>query len=86
MKALLKIFLPKPATLADMAASKVADLANRNSDKMMLVAQYEEYVKKAAEVQTQLADWIKDGRIDNMEEKEIAELLKSLFDKLYGLL
>lgn len=86
MNRLLKIFLPKPKTLASMAADNIANFANKNADKMLIAARYDEYVKKAAEVQMQIATWIKDGKIDEMEEEEIARAIEPLFAKLYDLI
>lgn len=86
MNRILKLFLPKPKTLANMAATSIADLANKNTDKMLIAARYDEYVKKAAEVQTQLAKWIKDGKIDEIETEEMSNMIQPLFIKLYELL
>lgn len=86
MNRLLKIFLPTPKTLATMAADNIANTANKNADKMLIAARYDAYVKKAAEIQMQIADWIKDGKIDEMEEEEIARAIEPLFEKLYDLI
>lgn len=86
MNKLLKLFLPKPKSLANMAADGIVKVVNENQDKMIIAARYESYVKKAAEIQMQIATWIKDGKIDDLEKDEIAKAIEPLFDKLYDLI
>ena len=86
MNRILKLFLPKPKSLANMAANSIAEFANKNQDKMSIAARYESYVKAAAAVQMQIAKWIADGKIDEIEKDEMAKAIEPLFDKLYELL
>lgn len=86
MNKILKLFLPKTSTLAKMGAKSIRETIDKNQDKMLIAARYAEYVKKASEIQTKIATWIADGKLDAVEEQELAETLEPLFEKLYDLI
>lgn len=81
MKFLLKVFLPSSKTLAGLAASGIAKAVN-DSGKNEYIEKYGNIAAKATEVQTWLVDMLKDGKIDKLEEDDIASKLVPLFDKI----
>mgnify|MGYP000110398736 CR=1 FL=1 len=76
-----KLLMPKPQSLAKMAASKVQELAN-GSDKFAAFAKYSRVSDEALDVCRFLRDIAEDGRIDDMERDRIAEKLTPLFERL----
>ena len=80
-KWLIKLFMPKPATLANMAAEAIAKAINE-SQKTELIAKYDSYAVKLTEIQTFITKLLKDGKIDDAEKAKIAEMLEPIMTKI----
>lgn len=81
MNRILKIFLPKPATLANYAAKGVQEAIN-GSGKEELIAKYSNLANKATEVQKFVTSILLDGRIDDIEREDIAKKIEPLMKTL----
>ena len=81
MKWLFKLFIPKPATLANMAAEAIAKAINE-SDKSELIAKYDSYAVKLTELQTFIVKLLEDGKIDDAEKAKIANTLEPVMTKI----
>ena len=83
MNRILKIFIPKPATLANYAAKGVQEAIN-GSGKEELIAKYSNLANKATEVQKFVTSILLDGKIDDIEREDISKkiepLMKTLID------
>ena len=73
--------MPKPATLANMAAEAIAKAINE-SQKTELIAKYDSYAVKLTEIQTFITKLLKDGKIDDAEKAKIAEMLEPIMTKI----
>lgn len=85
MKAILKFFLPKASTFATIASESICKNVNK-LEKQETIKKYTEYAKDITELQSKLVKWLEDGTLDKMEEKEIAELLTPIFQKMINLI
>lgn len=81
MNSILKIFLPKPATLANYAAKGVQEAIN-GSGKEELIAKYSNLANKATDVQKFVTSILLDGRIDDIERSDIAKKIEPLMKTL----
>lgn len=81
MSWLIKLFIPKPKTLADMAAEAIAKAINE-SDKTDIIKQYDGYAAKLTELQTFIVKLLEDGKIDDSEKEKIAEMLTPIMEKI----
>ena len=81
MSWLIKLFIPNPKTLADMAAEAIAKAIN-TSDKTELIKQYDAYAVKLTELQTFIVKLLEDGKIDSAETDKIAEMLTPVLEKI----
>ena len=77
----IKLFIPKPATLAEMAAEAIAKAINE-SDKAELIAKYDSYAVKLTELQTFIVKLLEDGKIDDAEKTKIADALTPIMEKI----
>ena len=81
MNWLIKLFIPKPKTLADMAAEAIAKAINE-SDKTDIIKRYDGYAAKLTELQTFIVKLFEDGKIDDAEKAKIAEMLTPIMEKI----
>lgn len=81
MKWLIKLFMPKPDTLANMAAEAIAKAINE-SEKTELIAKYDSYAVKLTELQTFIVKLLEDGKIDDTEKAKIADMLTPIMEKI----
>ena len=81
MKSILKFFLPKPETFANIAAETICRSINK-CDAIKKMAEYSEYAKLVTEIQQQIVNMLEDGTLDKDEEKRIAEMLTPIFNNL----
>lgn len=81
MSWLIKILMPSSKSLAEMAAAAIAKALNE-SGKAEMIGKYGTIAANATEVQAWLVAMLKDGKIDKLEEDEIAEKLVPLFEKV----
>ena len=73
--------MPKPATLANMAAEAIAKAIN-DSNKSELIAKYDSYAIKLTELQTFIIKLLEDGKIDDAEKAKIAAMLEPIMTKI----
>ena len=73
--------MPKPATLANMAAEAIAKAINE-SDKTDIIKQYDGYAAKLTELQTFIVKLLEDGKIDDTEKAKIADMLEPIMTKI----
>ena len=81
MKWFIKLFIPKPAKIAEMAAEVIAKTINE-SNKAELIAKYDSYAVKLTELQTFIVKLLEDGKIDDSEKAKIAEMLTPIMEKI----
>ena len=81
MKWLIKLFIPKPKALANMAAEAIAKAINE-SNKTDLIKQYDSYAIKLTEIQTFITKLLEDGKIDDAEKAKIAAMLEPIMTKI----
>ena len=81
MNRILKIFIPKPATLANYAAKGIQEAIN-GSGKEELIAKYSNLANKATEVQKFVTSILLDGKIDDIEREDIAKKIEPLMKTL----
>ena len=81
MNWLIKLFIPKPAKIANIAAEVIAKTINE-SDKGELIAKYDSYAVKLTELQTFIVKLLEDGKIDDTEKAKIAEMLTPIMEKI----
>lgn len=85
MKCILKLFMPKASTMANIAAESICKNVNE-CDVIKKVADYSDYADKVTKIQQQLVDMLADGKLDEKEEQHIAEMLTPVFQKLIDLI
>ena len=81
MKWFIKLFIPKPAKIAEIAAESIAKAINE-SNKTELIAKYDSYAVKLTELQTFIVKLLEDGKIDDSEKAKIAEMLTPIMEKI----
>ena len=81
MKWFIKLFIPKPAKIAEIAAEAIAKAINE-SDKADLIAKYDSYAVRLTELQTFIVKLLEDGKIDSAETDKIAEMLTPVLEKI----
>ena len=81
MNWLVKLFIPKPAKIAKIAAEVIAKTINE-SNKAELIAKYDSYAVKLTELQTFIVKLLEDGKIDDTEKVKIAEMLTPIATKI----
>ena len=84
IKKLVKMFLSADM-LAELAADKIADAANKGGLQTLSDKGITEVVKTALDIQNKIGRWIEDGKIDDIEKSEIAEVVKPLMQKVVDL-
>ena len=77
----IKLFIPKPAKIAEIAAEAIAKAINE-SNKTELIAKYDSYAVKLTELQTFIVKLLEDGKIDDAEKAKIAEMLTPIATKI----
>ena len=81
MNRILKLFIPKPATLANYAAKGIQEAIN-GSGKEQLIAKYSNLADNATDVQKFITSILLDGRIDDIERDDISKKLEPLMKTL----
>ena len=81
MKWFIKLFIPKPAKIAEIAAEAIAKAINE-SNKTELIAKYDSYAIKLTELQTFIVKLLEDGKIDDAEKAKIADMLTPIMEKI----
>ena len=77
----VKLFIPKPDKIAEIAAEAIAKAINE-SNKTELIAKYDSYAIKLTQLQTFIVKLLEDGKIDDSEKAKIAEMLTPIMEKI----
>ena len=85
MNRILKLFIPRPSTLANYSAKTIQQAIN-GSGKEQLIAKYSNLANKATDVQQYITSILKDGRIDDIEREDIANKLEPLMKVILDML
>lgn len=85
MNKILKLFIPKPQTLANYSAKTIQQAIN-GSGKEELIAKYSNLASKATDVQKYVTSILKDGKIDDIERDDIANKLEPLMKVILDML
>lgn len=84
IKTLMKLFMPKPATLANMAAERIQKAINE-SNKAQAIAKCANIAASVTDIQKFISDTLLDGKISDEETKQVEEKLVPLFEKVVEL-
>lgn len=80
-KILIKMFMPSAEDIANMATDAVAKFINE-SGREEAIAKYGTIADEFTKVQAKLTGWLKDGKIDDDEKKELHGAILPLAQKL----
>lgn len=83
-KSIIKFFMPSSKKMSVYAAEQIAKAVNQ-AQKEDQIAKYATIADKATEVQKFVVELLVDGKIDEVEQKEIAEKIQPLIDKIITL-
>ena len=84
IKALMKIFMPKPQTLAKMASKQIQDAVN-NCQKGETIAKCANIAASVTDIQKFVSETLLDGKVSDEEAKQVEEKLVPLFEKVVEL-
>ena len=84
IKAIMKLFMPKPATLAKMAAERIQKAVNE-SNKAATIAKCANIAASVTDIQKFISDTLLDGKVSDEETKKVEEKLVPLFEKVVEL-
>lgn len=84
IKAIMKLFMPKPATLAKMASKRIQDAVN-GCQKAATIAKCANIAVSVTDIQKFVSDTLLDGKVSDEETKLIEEKLVPLFEKVIEL-
>ena len=84
LKAIIKLFMPSPQKLANMAAERIQKAINE-SDKADTIARCAGIASYATEIQKFVSDTLLDGKVSDAEAKQVEDKLVPLFEKVVEL-
>lgn len=84
IKTLMKLFMPKPATLANMASKRIQAAIN-GCQKAETIAKCANIAASVTDIQKFVSDTLLDGKVSNEETKQVEEKLVPLFEKVIEL-
>ena len=84
IKAIIKLFMPSPATLAKMAAKQIQDAVN-SCQKGETIAKCANIASSITNIQKFVTDTLLDGKVSDAEAKRVEEKLIPLFEKVMEL-
>ena len=84
IKAIIKLFMPKPQTLANMAAEKIQKAVNE-SNKADMIAKCASIAASVTDIQKFVSDTLLDGKVSDEEAKQVEQKLVPLFEKVVEL-
>ena len=84
IKAIIKLFMPSPQKLANMAAEKIQKAVNE-SNKADTIAKCASIAASITDIQKFVSDTLIDGKVSDEETKRIEEKLVPLFEKVIEL-
>lgn len=80
----MKLFMPKPATLANMASKRIQAAIN-GCQKAETIAKCANIAASVTDIQKFVSDTLLDGKVSNEETKQVEEKLVPLFEKVIEL-
>ena len=84
IKAIVKLFMPKPATLAKMAAKQIQEAVN-GCQKAETIAKCASIAASVTDIQKFVSDTLLDGKVSDDETKKVEDKLVPLFEKVVEL-
>ena len=84
IKAIMKLFMPKPATLAKMASKQIQEAVN-GCQKGDTIAKCANIAASVTDIQKFVSDTLLDGKVSDEEAKQVEEKLVPLFEKVIEL-
>ena len=84
IKAIMKLFMPKPATLAKMASKRIQEAVNGCS-KADTIAKCAGIAASVTDIQKFVSDTLLDGKVSDEETKQVEQKLVPLFEKVIEL-
>ena len=84
IKAIIKLFMPSPKTLAKMAAKQIQDAVN-GCQKGETIAKCANIASSITDIQKFVSDTLLDGKVSDEEAKQVEEKLVPLFEKVIEL-
>ena len=84
IRMLMKFFMPKPATLANMASKQIQKAVNE-SNKAAAISKCAGIASSITDIQKFVSDTLMDGKVSDEETKLIEEKLVPLFEKVIEL-
>ena len=84
IKAIIKLFMPKPATLAKMASKQIQEAVN-GCQKGETIAKCASIASSVTDIQKFVSDTLLDGKVSDEETKQVEEKLIPLFEKVIEL-
>ena len=84
IKAIMKLFMPKPATLAKMASKQIQAAIN-GCQKGEMIAKCANIASSVTDIQKFVSDTLIDGKVSDEEAKKVEDKLVPLFEKVIEL-
>ena len=84
IKTLIKLFMPKPATLAKMASKQIQTSIN-GCQKADTIAKCAGIAASVTDIQKFVSDTLLDGKVSDEEAKQVEDKLVPLFEKVVEL-
>lgn len=84
IKVIMKLFMPKPATLAKMASKQIQEAVN-GCQKGETIAKCANIAASVTDIQKFVSDTLLDGKVSDEEAKQVEEKLVPLFEKVIEL-
>ena len=84
IKAIIKLFMPSPQKLANMAAEKIQKAVNE-SNKAEMIAKCASIAASVTDIQKFVSDTLLDGKVSDAEVKQVEDKLVPLFEKVIEL-
>ena len=84
IKAIIKLFMPSPKTLAKMASKQIQDAVN-GCQKGETIAKCANIASSITDIQKFVSDTLLDGKVSDEEAKQVEEKLVPLFEKVIEL-
>ena len=84
IKMIIKLFMPKPATLAKMASKQIQDAVN-SCQQGETIAKCANIAASVTDIQKFVSDTLLDGKVSDEEAKQVEEKLVPLFEKVIEL-
>lgn len=83
---IIKWFLPSEKKLAKLAAEKIAEAINSQTEREDAIAKYSQMADSAVDVSKKITTWLNDGKIDDLECNEIADEIQPLISRILELI